>query len=105
MERAAFYKGKYHVLGGVLSAIDGVLPEDLNIESLICRVQDEGLNELILALPPTVDGQITSQYLISRLKPCQVKISTLALGLPVGAELDYMDDGTIELALQSRKQI
>lgn len=105
MERAAAFKGKYHVLGGVLSAIEGVLPEDLNIQKLIERVENGEINEVVLALPATVDGQITSQYIISRLKPYEIKISTLALGMPVGAELDYMDDGTIELAVEARKQI
>lgn len=105
MERSAVFKGKYHVLGGVLSAVEGVLPEDLNVETLIGRIQKEDVSEVILALPATVDGQITSQYIISRLKPFGVKISTLALGLPVGAELDYMDDGTIEMALESRRQL
>ena len=105
MERAGFYKGKYHVLGGVLSAIDGVLPEDLNIQSLVSRIEAGDVNEVILALPATVDGQITTQYLVGKIKPFGVKISTLALGLPVGAELDYMDDGTIELALEARKAI
>ena len=105
MERSGFYKGKYHVLGGVLSAIDGVLPQDLNIDSLLARIPSEGVTEVILALPATVDGQITVQYLLHHLKPLNVKLSTLALGLPVGAELDYMDDGTIEMALQSRKQV
>ena len=105
MERAGFYKGKYHVLGGVLSAIEGVLPQDLNIESLLKRISAEAVNEVILALPATVDGQITVQYILNQLKPLNIKLSTLALGLPVGAELDYMDDGTIEMALQSRKQI
>ena len=105
MERAAAFKGKYHVLGGVLSAIEGVLPQDLNIESLVERVEKERTAEIVLALPATVDGQITAQYIISRLKDFDVKISTLALGMPVGAELDYMDDGTIEMAFESRKQI
>ena len=105
MERTNAFKGKYHVLGGVLSAIEGVLPQDLNIENLIERVQIEQVGEIVLALPATVDGQITAQYIISRLKPFDVKVSTLALGMPVGGELDYMDDGTIEMALQARKQI
>lgn len=105
MERSGFYKGKYHVLGGVLSAIDGVLPEDLNISALIERIEKGAVREVILALPSTVDGQITAQYIIGKLKQFDVKISTLALGLPVGAELDYMDDGTIELALEARKVI
>lgn len=105
MERAGFYKGKYHILGGILSAIEGILPEDLNISNLAERIVRDKVQEVILALPATVDGQITSQYIIRQLKPFEVKLSTLAMGLPVGAELDYMDDGTIELALQSRKEI
>ena len=103
MERVSFFKGKYHVLGGVLSALDGVAPEDLNIESLIERICSEGITEVILALPATVDGQITSHYLVSRLKDSNVKITTLAQGIPMGAELDYMDEGTIQLAINSRK--
>ena len=105
MERASFFKGKYHVLGGVLSAIEGVVPEDLNIDSLEERVRSKEVNEIILALPPTVDGQITAQYILGKIRPYGIKISTLALGLPVGAELDYMDDGTIEMALEARKEI
>ena len=105
MERASFYKGKYHILGGILSAIEGVLPEDLNIASLSERIKNDKIDEVILALPPTVDGQITAQYILSKIKPLNIKISTLALGLPVGAELDYMDDGSIEMAREARKEI
>lgn len=105
MERVAQFKGKYHVLGGVLSALEGVVPEDLNIESLLQRVETDGVQELILALPATVDGQITSHYLSSRLKNTGVKITTLAQGIPMGAELDYMDEGTLQLALNSRKTL
>ncbi len=103
MERVSFFKGKYHVLGGVLSALDGVAPEDLNIESLLYRLSKEDIKEVILALPATVDGQITSHYLVSKLKDSNVKVTTLAQGIPMGAELDYMDEGTIQLALNSRK--
>lgn len=103
MERVSFFKGRYHVLGGILSALDGVAPEDLNIENLLYRIQKEGITEAILALPATIDGQITSHYLVSRLKDSGVKITTLAQGIPMGAELDYMDEGTIQLALNSRK--
>lgn len=103
MERVSFFKGKYHVLGGILSALDGVVPEDLNIENLMARIASEGIKEVILALPATVDGQITSHYLVSRLKEYEVKVTTLAQGIPMGAELDYMDEGTIQLALNSRK--
>lgn len=103
MERVSFFKGKYHVLGGILSALDGVAPEDLNIETLLYRIKNESISEVILALPATVDGQITSHYLLSRLKDSGAKITTLAQGIPMGAELDYMDEGTIQLALNSRK--
>lgn len=105
MERVSFYKGKYHVLGGILSALEGVTPEDLNLNNLASRIADEHIEEVILALPATVDGQITTHYLLSRLKDMPVKVTTLAQGIPVGAELDYMDDGTIQLALSSRKQL
>ena len=103
MERVSFFKGKYHVLGGILSALDGVVPEDLNIEPLISRIASGNVKEVILALPATVDGQITAHYLVSRLKEFDVKVTTLAQGIPMGAELDYMDEGTIQLALNSRK--
>lgn len=105
MERVGFYKGKYHILGGVLSALDGVSPEDLNIDALLNRIEHEQTTEVILALPATVDGQITSHYLVSRLKGFETKVTTLAQGIPVGAELDYMDEGTIQLAINSRKAL
>ena len=105
LERGGLYRGKYHVLGGVLSAIEGVTPEDLNIDKLIQRIDTEEIAEIILALPATVDGQITMHYISSLLKDKPVKVSTLAQGIPVGGELDYMDDGTIKLALDLRKQI
>ena len=92
-------------LCGVLSALDGIAPEDLNIDSLLARISRENVSEIILALPATVDGQITSHYLVSRLKDSNVKVTTLAQGIPMGAELDYMDEGTIQLALNSRKQL
>ncbi len=105
MERVSQFRGKYHVLGGVLSALEGIVPEDLNIESLMQRIVADDVQELILALPATVDGQITSHYLSSRLKDSGVKITTLAQGIPMGAELDYMDEGTLQLALNSRKTL
>ena len=85
MERVGIYKGRYHVLGGILSAIDGVTPEDLNIESLFERLQKGSIREVILALPATIDGQITAHYLLSRLKDLPLKVTTLAQGIPVGA--------------------
>lgn len=105
MERTGFYHGQYHVLGGVLSALDGVAPEDLNIESLLSRASQPDITEIVLALPATIDGQITAHYLVSKLKESHVKVTTLAQGIPVGAELDYMDEGTIQLALNSRKEM
>lgn len=105
MERVAQFKGTYHVLGGILSAMDGVVPEDLNIDSLEKRIETGKIKELILALPATIDGQITSHYLNSRFKDKGILISTLAQGIPMGAELDYMDEGTIQLALASRKTL
>ncbi len=105
MERVSFFKGKYHILGGVLSALDGITAEDLNIDSLEHRIANGGVSELILALPATVDGQITAHYLVSRFKNYDLKITTLAQGIPMGGELDYMDEGTIQLALNSRKEI
>ncbi|MCQ2734634.1 MAG: recombination mediator RecR [Alphaproteobacteria bacterium] len=105
MERVGLYKGQYHVLGGILSALDGITPEDLNMESLFLRLKQNIIKEVILALPATIDGQITAHYMLSRLKEYPVKVTTLAQGLPLGAELDYMDDGTIQLALSARKEI
>lgn len=105
LERGGLYKGKYHVLGGVLSAIEGITPDDLNIGGLLSRIEKEDIKEIILALPATVDGQITMHYISSLLKDKDIEISTLAQGIPVGGELDYMDDGTIKLALDMRKKL
>lgn len=105
MERVGLYRGQYHVLGGILSALDGVTPDDLNIENLFSRLRNGIIKEVILALPATIDGQITAHYLLSRLKEFPVKVTTLAQGIPLGAELDYMDDGTIQLALSARTEL
>ena len=105
MERVGFYKGLYHILGGVLSALEGITPEDLNIDLLFKRLKTGSVEEVILALPATVDGQITTHYLLGKLKELNLKVTTLAQGIPVGAELDYMDDGTIQMALNSRKEL
>ena len=103
LERAAIHKGKYHVLGGTLSAIDGVGPDDLGINSLIQRANDPEVEEIILALNATIDGQTPAYFITDQLKDCNVKVSRLAHGVPVGGELDYMDDGTLQTALQSRQ--
>ena len=103
MERVSMFKGKYHVLGGILSALDGISAEDLNIDKLFSRIEKENIKEIILALPATIDGQITTNYLLQQLKNYDIKVTTLAQGIPMGAELYYMDEGTIQLALNSRK--
>jgi recombination protein RecR len=106
LERSASYKGHYHVLGGVLSALDGVGPEDLRISSLLGRCQKGGVNEIILALNVTVEGQTTSHYITERLKEIgSFHISSLARGVPVGGELDYLDEGTLSAALLARRII
>jgi len=103
LERAQTYKGRYHVLGGVLSAIDGVMPNQLTLDPLIRRIMDGGINEVILALNATVEGQTTLHYIADLLHPYGVKISTLAHGVPVGGELDYLDDGTLHTAFKARR--
>ena len=105
LERAGAFGGHYHVLGGVLSAIDGIGPEDLNIARLIERAGDEGIREVIIALGATVDGQTTAHYLAERLVDCNVDVTRLAHGLPVGGELDHLDDGTLATALRSRRTL
>ncbi len=104
MERAGVFKGRYHVLGGTLSALDGIGPEDLSIPRLISRVADEGITEVILALNATVDGQTTAHYIADQLEG-RVALSSLAQGVPVGGELDYLDEGTISAALRARKPV
>lgn len=103
LERAGAFKGRYHVLGGVLSALDGVRPEDLGIAKLMERASAPGVREVILALAATVDGQTTAHYLAERLAPLGLTVSRLSHGVPVGGELDLLDDGTLFAALQSRR--
>lgn len=105
MERAASFRGRYHVLGGVLSALDAIGPEDLRIPLLVRRVADEEVREVILALNATIDGQTTAHYLADQLEPSGVAITSLAQGVPIGGELDYLDDGTISAALKARKTL
>ena len=104
MERAAVFKGRYHVLGGTLSALDAVGPHELRIPKLVDRVQAEGVKEVILALNATVDGQTTAHYIAEELE-ARVQVTSLAQGVPIGGELDYLDDGTITAALRARKQV
>ncbi|WP_010297062.1 recombination mediator RecR [Candidatus Odyssella thessalonicensis] len=103
LERANTYRGVYHVLGGVLSAIDGIGPQQLTIQSLLDRVAKGSVHEVILALNATVDGQTTIHYLIEQLREHKIKITTLAHGVPIGGELDYLDEGTLFTAFQARR--
>jgi recombination protein RecR len=105
LERIATFKGRYHVLGGVLSALDGVGPEQLAIAPLLWRLEGGAVKEVILALGATVDGQTTGHYLSDRLQPLNVTVSRLAHGVPVGGELDYLDDGTLIQALKARQKL
>jgi recombination protein RecR len=102
LERAAVLNARYHVLGGTLSPLDGVGPDDLNIEGLASRVAADGVTEVILALDATVDGQTTAHYITDLLRPSGVTVSRLAHGVPVGGELDYLDEGTLAQALRAR---
>lgn len=103
LERGGSFRGRYHVLGGLLSALDGVGPEALRVNELLARAQDGRVREVILALPATVDGLTTAHYLSERLTPLQVQVTSLARGVPVGGELDWLDDGTIATALRARR--
>jgi recombination protein RecR len=103
IERGLSFRGRYHVLGGTLSALDQVGPEDLRIPALVARVRDEGIAEVILALNATVDGQTTAHYIAEALDGSGASVTRLAQGMPVGGELDYLDDGTIQAALRARR--
>ncbi len=103
MERALVFRGRYFVLGGVLSALDGITPEELRIPALAHRVSAEGITEVILALNATIDGQTTAHYIADQIDGHGVAITSLAQGVPIGGELDYLDDGTITAALNARK--
>lgn len=103
MERGGVYKGQYHILGGVLSAIDGITPQDLKIEKLLKRAKEQGVLEVIIATNATLEGQTTAHYISQNLQELNIKVTRLAHGIPLGGELDYMDEGTISTALQARK--
>ncbi|WP_426043592.1 recombination mediator RecR [Caulobacter sp. DWR3-1-2] len=103
MERGQSFKGRYHVLGGLLSALDGIGPEALRVGELLSRATGSEISEVILALPATVDGQTTAHYLADRLIPSGVSVTMLARGVPVGGDLDWLDDGTIAQALRARR--
>lgn len=103
LERAGAHKGRYHVLGGVLSALDGVGPDDLNIGKLVERLSSGEVREVVLAMNATVDGQTTAHYITDRISGLGITVSRLAHGVPVGGELDYLDDGTLAAAMKSRR--
>lgn len=102
LERAAAVTGKYHVLGGTLSPLDGIGPDDLNLTALVDRVRGSEVKEVVLALNATVDGQTTAHYITDLLRDIDVKVTRLAYGVPVGGELDYLDEGTLSAAIRSR---
>jgi recombination protein RecR len=104
LERAGVFRGRYHVLGGALSALDGITPERLNVASLLARVKD-GVEEVILAVNATVEGQTTAHYLLDALAESNVKVTRLAHGVPVGGELDYLDEGTLSAAFKARRSL
>lgn len=104
MERSAGFQGRYHVLGGVLSALDGLGPDELRIPLLLDRVRGEEVSEVMLALNATIDGQTTAHYIADKLNGAGVRVTSLAQGVPIGGELDYLDDGTITAAIRARKE-
>lgn len=105
IEKTGAFRGYYHVLGGTLSALDGIGPEDLSIPHLVSRIRDGNVREVIVALNATIDGQTTAHYISDCLQACGVIISQLAHGVPIGGQIDYLDDGTLSTALKSRKAV
>ena len=105
LDRSRLFPGRFHVLGGRLSALEGVRPEDLNIDKLLGRVAKGGMDEVVLAMNATLEGQTTAHYLAERLEGFPVRLTQLAHGLPVGGELDYLDEGTLAQALRARRPV
>ncbi len=105
IEKTGSFKGYYHVLGGTLSALDGIGPEDLSIPHLLERARDDRVKEVIVALNATIDGQTTAHYIADCLHACNVSVTQLAHGVPIGGQIDYLDDGTLAAALRSRKAV
>jgi len=105
LDRSRLFPGKFHVLGGRLSALEGVRPEDLRVDGLVRRVAAGGIDEVVLAMNATLDGQTTAHYLAERLETYPIRITQLAHGLPVGGELDYLDEGTLAQALRARRPV
>jgi recombination protein RecR len=105
LDRSRLFPGRYHVLGGRLSALEGVRPEDLSIDRLVSRVSAGGIDEVVLAMNATLEGQTTAHYVAERLESFPVRLTQLAHGLPVGGELDYLDEGTLAQALRARRPV
>ncbi|WP_309601612.1 recombination mediator RecR [Sphingomonas sp.] len=105
LDRSRLFPGRYHVLGGRLSALEGVRPEDLGIDKLVARVTAGGIDEVVLAMNATLEGQTTAHYLAERLDKFPIRLTQLAHGLPVGGELDYLDEGTLAQALRARRPV
>ncbi len=103
LERAGAHKGRYHVLGGLLSPLDGVGPDELNIGRLVERAKEETVREIVVALPSTVDGQTTAHYLTEHLEGAELSVTRLSQGVPVGGELDHLDEGTLAAAMKARR--
>jgi recombination protein RecR len=103
LERAGVHRGLYHVLGGLLSPLDGVGPQDLNMGSLVARVRAGAVKEVVIALPSTVDGQTTGHYLLDQIQDSGVAVTRLSQGVPIGGELDYLDEGTLSAAMKARR--
>ncbi|MDD5594399.1 MAG: toprim domain-containing protein, partial [Candidatus Margulisbacteria bacterium] len=105
VERSGVYNGKYHVLGGVISPLDGIEPDSLRIKELLSRLEANTVKELVLAINPTTEGEATSFYLSRLLKPLGVKLTRIAFGLPVGADMDYADPATLSKSLEGRREV
>src|SRR5262249_41380481 len=105
LERTGVFRGRYHVTGGLLSPLDGIGPSDLKLDRLIARANTPAVREVIMALSATVDGQTTAHYIAERLQGTDTTVSGLAHGMPIGGELDYLDDGTISAALKARRPV
>ncbi|MBS0503878.1 MAG: recombination protein RecR [Proteobacteria bacterium] len=105
LDRSRLFPGRYHVLGGRLSALEGVRPEDLRIDSLVGRIAAGGIDEVVLAMNATLEGQTTAHYIAERIERFPVRLTQLAHGLPVGGELDYLDEGTLAQALRARRPV
>ncbi|MBR0551645.1 recombination mediator RecR [Stakelama marina] len=105
LDRSRLFPGRFHVLGGRLSALDGVRPEDLTIDALLRRIEAGGIDEIVLAMNATLEGQTTSHYIAERIEAFPVRVTQLAHGLPVGGELDYLDEGTLAQALRARRPV